>query len=67
MSVLRASVLNWFQFQFSQETVMDTNTNSVVWMPIELAYGILVKFQYQIMFGRQTMELDSAFFYMHQI
>ena len=66
MFVLEASVLNWFQYQFNKETVMDMNTNSLVWMLIELAHGILVRFQYQIMFGWQTMELHSALFYMHQ-
>lgn len=61
MCVLEAFVLNWFQYQFSKETVMDMNTNSLVWMLIELAHGISVGFQYQIMFGWQTMELHSAF------
>lgn len=59
MSVLEASVLYWFQFQFSQETVMDMNTNPVVWMYIELAHGIVLRFQYSIVFGCQTLELHS--------
>ena len=67
MSVLEASVLNWFQFQFSKETVMDMNMNSLVWMLIVLAHGITVRFQYQNMFGWQIMELHSTLFYMHQI
>ena len=67
MFVLEASVLNWFQFHFTEETVMEMNTNSLVWMLDELAEGISLKFQYQIMFGWQSTELDSALFYMHQI
>ena len=67
MFVLEASVLNWFQFHFTEETVMEMNTNSLVWMLDELAEGISLKFQYQIMFGWQSTKLDSALFYMYQI
>ena len=59
MSVLEAYVLYWFQFQFRQETVIDMNTNSVVWMYIELAHKIVLRFQYSIVFGCQTLELHS--------
>lgn len=38
---------------------MDMNTNSVVWVFVELACGILLRFQYRILFGCQTMELHS--------
>ena len=43
------------------------NTNSVIWVLTELAHGIILRFQYGIMFGWQTMELHSTLFYMHQI
>lgn len=50
MEELEASILNWFQFQSSQETVMDMNTNLIVLMFTELAHGILLRFQYGIIF-----------------
>ena len=59
MSILEAYVLNWLQFQFSQEDVMDMNTNSDVWVFVELVHGILLRFQYRILFGCQNMELHS--------
>ena len=51
--------MNWLEYQFNKETEIDMNTNSVVWMYIELAHGIILRFQYRIVFGCQTLELHS--------
>ena len=37
----------------------DTTTNSPVWLSSELALQMPMRFQYQIMFGWQTLELHS--------
>ena len=51
MFVLKGSVLNWLEYQFSKEIEMDRDTNSLVWLSTELAHGISMRFQYQIVFG----------------
>ena len=67
MFLLDASVLNWLEYQYNKEIEMDKNTNSFVWMLMELGYRIAVSFQYQIMFGRRTMELHGGLCFMYQI
>lgn len=42
-----------------KETGMGMNTNLFIWLFTELTHGISARFQYQILFGLQTLELHG--------
>jgi hypothetical protein len=51
MSILEGMVLNWVQYQINHGIEMDHDSNSVVWMTIEVAFGILESSQIGFVFG----------------
>ena len=59
MSPLESSILNWSRTQIQWGNWNDTNTNSPVRLFTELALEMPLRFQYQILFGWQTLELHT--------
>ena len=51
MLILEGLELNWVQYQINHGIEMGHDSNSVVWMTVELAFGILERIKIGFMFG----------------